>query len=111
MFNVNINEYAGKETGSRHKRSRKGAIDDFFDEMKKIYLHLFKMVKINGYFCMTVSDTHRNKKRIFFYDWLVELFTKNGWILIESNIREIESQSMAQKKISEEHMVVFKKVK
>jgi hypothetical protein len=109
-FGEDVIEMAEKETGSRHKRNRKEAISEFFSEMDKIYKHVFSMVKSGGYFCMTVSDTHRNKKRIFFYDWLVELFLSNGWILIESNIRDLENQSMPQKRISQEHMVVFKKL-
>lgn len=108
-FGVNVIEMAEKETGSRHKRNRKQSTEDFFEEMEKIYKHIFSMVKKGGYFCMTVSDTHKNKKRIYFYDWLVNLFNNNGWSLVESNIRELESQSMAQKRISEEHMVVFTK--
>ena len=109
-FGVDVNEVAEKETGSRHKRNRKDSTNVFFAEMEVIYKHIFSMVKLNGHFCMTVSDTHRNKKRIYFYDWLVKLFEANGWKLIESNIRELENQSMAQKRISEEYLVVFKKI-
>lgn len=109
-FGQNVIEMAEKETGSRHKRNRKEAVSEFFTEMEMIYKHIFSMVKSGGYFCMTVSDTHRNKEKIFFYDWLVELFSSNGWKLVESNIRDLENQSMPQKRISQEHMVVFRKL-
>lgn len=110
-FNVDINLFANQETGSRHKRNRKNAIEEFFLEMEEIYKHIFQMVKTGGHFCMTVSDTQRNNKKIFFVDWLIKLFEDNGWALVENNIREIENQSMPQKRIPQEHMLVFKKVK
>lgn len=110
-FGVDVNLQANAETGSRHKRSRKNAVVEFFIEMEEIYKNIFKMVKTNGHFCMTVSDTHRNNKKISFVEWLINLFIENGWILVENTIRQVENQSMPQKRISQEHMLVFKKVK
>ncbi len=110
-FNKDVNLFAEKETGSRHKRSRKDAVEEFFIEMEKIYLHIFKFVRVGGHFCMTVGNTSRNKRKISFYEWLVNLFLSNGWSVADSKKRTLESQSMAQKRIKEEHVVVFKKEK
>ncbi len=110
-FNQDVNLYAEKETGSRHKRSRKKAVEEFFSEMKKLYLHIFDYAKVGAHFCMTVGNTRRNNKNINFYEWLVNLFTNNNWELVDSTKRTLESQSMAQKRIKEEHVVVFKKIR
>ena len=79
--------------------------------MESLYKHIFGLVKVNGFFCMTVADTHRQKQKISFIDWLYDLFQSNGWILEFDEIRTIKSQSMAQKRIQQEHKLVFKKVK
>ena len=59
---------------------------------------------------MTVADTQRNKLKINFVDWLKELFNNEGWHLVSDELRKIEAQSMAQKRISHEHKLVFKKI-
>lgn len=106
-----VEEFAEKETGSRNKRNKANAVQRFYTEMEKIYLHLFSCVKQNGYFCMTVADTQRNNEKIKFVDWLKKLFLLNNWILISDELRELESQSMGQKRIQYEHKIVFKKGK
>jgi 16S rRNA G966 N2-methylase RsmD len=108
-FQYDVIKCAEKETGARHKRNRKSAISDFFSEMELIYKHIFKMVHQGGYFCMTVGDTHRACMKISFVDWLKELFNNNNWELIEDTIRELSCQSMGQKRIPTEHMLVFRK--
>lgn len=109
-FNENVLEFCEKETGSRHKRNRKNSLNDFFEEMEEIYLHIFKFVKKGGYFCMTVGNTKQNKKEIMFYEWLENIFLKNGWRIIENKKRKLKNQSMAQKRIKEEYVVVFQKI-
>jgi len=108
-FSEDVIKNAEEETGSRHKRNRASAVDDFFKEMKIIYEHLFSLVKHGGYFCMTVADTSRKNNKISFITWLKEVFQSNGWILIEDSVREIQNQSMAQKRIPNEHMLTFQK--
>ena len=108
-FGWDLNEKFEEETGSRGKRNRKNAINDFFNEMEKIYKHIFSLVKSGGYFCMTVGDTAREKNKISFVSWLINLFTNNGWELIVNETREIIAQSMAQKRIPTEQKIVFRK--
>lgn len=108
-FGWDINSTFESETGSRGKRSRKNAINDFFSEMEKLYIHIFSLVKSGGYFCMTVADTHRKNEEVSFIKWLYSIFTNNGWVLESDEIRELSCQSMAQKRIAIEHKLVFKK--
>ena len=110
-FDKNIDEFTKMETGARKKRSSKNAVENFYNEMERIYLHIFNLTKQNGYFCMTVADTQRKKEKINFIDWLYDIFLRNGWVLVSDKKRKIESQSMGQKRIPYEHKIVFKKVK
>ena len=110
-FGKDVDEFTKNETGARNKRKYKTAVNDFYEEMETIYKHIFSLVKINGYFCMTVADTQRKKIKISFIEWLNEIFSKSGWILVSDKKRKIESQSMGQKRIPVEHKLVFKKVR
>lgn len=106
-FGWDVDSKFEEETGSRGKRNRKHAIDDFFKEMTIIYKHIFGLVKSGGYFCMTVGNTEREKNKISFVDWLIELFVNNGWSLVSNEQRTIMAQSMAQKRIPTEQKLVF----
>lgn len=105
-----VDNLSDKEVGARNKRNRKQAIDDFFIEMEKIYLHVMSMVKKDGYWCMTIGDTTRQKEKINFVDWTIELFKKNGWKVEENSFRTLQNQTMAQKRIKQEAVLVFKKM-
>lgn len=109
-FGWDVDAKAEEETGSRTKRSRKNASEQFFKEMEIIYKHIFSLIKKNGYFCMTVADTYRQKEKVSFVEWLYDIFQSNGWILVSDEMRDIQAQSMAQKRIQKEHKLVFKKV-
>ncbi len=109
-FGWDVNKKSEEETGSRTKRNRSNAVEDFFNEMELVYKHIFSLVKEGGYFCMTVADTHRNKSKVSFVEWLYRIFCENGWNLVADDIRQLECQSMAQKRIQYEHKLVFKKM-
>lgn len=108
-FGWDLETTANVETGSRAKRNKKNAIIEFFQEMEKIYKHIFTLVKKDGYFCMTVADTQRNKEKVSFVDWLYKIFTENNWVLVADDLRELQCQSMSQKRIKYEHKLVFQK--
>lgn len=58
-----VEELSSQEVGARNKISRKNALNDFFNEMEKVYKHIMKMVRKDGYWCMTIGDTNRNQKK------------------------------------------------
>ncbi|PKE10249.1 DNA methyltransferase [Macrococcoides caseolyticum] len=105
-----IKELTSQEIGARNKRNRKENLSKFFSEMEKSYINIMEMVKSEGYWVMTIADTTRNKEKIPFVEWTINLFISNGWILYEDNTRLLNQQSMAQKRIQEEHILVFKKI-
>lgn len=109
LFGENIEEATTAETGARNKRNKKNCESEFFAEMQKIYLNLFSLVREGGYFCMTVSDTKRKNRQINFVHWLIDLFQTYNWSIAENNIRQLQHQSMGQKRIVEEHLLVFQK--
>lgn len=97
------------ETGARNKRNKKDCERLFFEEMRSIYINIMSQVKTGGYFCMTISDTKRKNEQIGFVQWIMNLFLSYDWKLIENTIRPLEHQSMGQKRITEEHLLVLQK--
>lgn len=110
LFNEDIEKATLEETGARNKRNRRNCETDFFQEMQHIYSNIMSMVTTGGYFCMTVSDTKRNNQQINFVQWLISLFEFKNWSIEENNIRQLQHQSMGQKRIVEEHLLVFKNI-
>lgn len=104
-----VEELSSQEVGARNKRSRKNALNDFFNEMEKVYKHIMKMVRKDGYWCMTIGDTTRNQEKINFVEWTINLFEKNGWTLEKKSFRYLKQQTMAQKRIKTESILIFKK--
>lgn len=104
-----VDELSTKEIGARNKRNKKNATNNFYNDMEKIYLHIMKMVKVGGHWCMTIGNTTRQKEKIQFVEWTITLFEDNGWKLIKKSYRYLKQQTMAQKKIKTESILVFEK--
>lgn len=106
-----VEELSSKEVGARNKRNKKNCEEEFFVQMEKIYLHVMNMVNIGGYWCMTIGNTTRCHQKIDFVAWTIDLFTQNGWELVKENFRYLKQQTMAQKRIKTESVLIFKKIK
>lgn len=106
----NVNVLSEKEIGARNKRSKRNSTEEFYDEMYKVYIHVMKMVKKNGYWCMTIANTTKKNEKIKFIDWTIQLFESNNWLLVEDKTRELQHQTMGQKRIKTESILVFKKM-
>ena len=104
-----VEELSAEELGARNKRNKKNCTEEFFKDMEKIYLHIMNMVKIGGYWCMTIGDTTRKNEKINFVDWTVLLFEQYNWKLIKKSFRYLKHQTMAQKKIKTETILIFQK--
>ncbi|MCE4949900.1 MULTISPECIES: DNA methyltransferase [Staphylococcus] len=105
-----IEKLTSLEIGARNKRNKKNNLQLFFNEIETSFINIMSSVKSDGYWVMTIADTKRNKTKIPFVDWTINLFFENGWILVDDKLRELKNQSMAQKRISSEHILVFKKI-
>lgn len=104
-----VEELSSQEVGARNKRNKKNCEIEFFEQMEKIYLHVMKMVEKNGYWCMTIGDTTRCHEKINFVQWTINLFENNGWELSKKSFRYLKQQTMAQKRIKTESILIFKK--
>ena len=109
LFNEDLDSAVSKETGARNKRNKKNCVENFFNEIKILYLHIMELINTNGYFCMTVCNTQRDKKEIKFVEWLIDLFHSKNWGIVENTERYLQNQSMPQKRLPKEHLLVFKK--
>lgn len=105
-----VDDLCDKEVGARNKRNRKNALNEFYEQMDNVYKNIMSMVKINGIWCMTIGDTTRNKEKIEFVDWTIKLFERNGWKLLKKNFRYLKQQTMGQKRIKTESVLVFQKI-
>lgn len=105
----NVEEISDQEVGARNKRNKRNALSDFFIQFEKIYIHIMKMVKDGGFWCMTIGNTTRQKQYIDFIGWTIELFEKNGWVLVSNEVRNLTQQTMAQKRIPTENILIFQK--
>lgn len=106
---MDVDALSSKEVGARNKRSRKIAVDNFYSEMKTIYLKIMMTIKLDGYWCMTIANTERRKKEIKFIEWSTDLFQAEKWIIVENTKRQLEQQTMGQKRIPVETILVFQK--
>lgn len=106
-----VDRLSEEEVGARNKRGRKESLNNFYNEMENIYIHVMNMVKIGGYWCMTIGNTTRQKEKIDFVDWSINLFENNGWAIEENSYRYLKNQTMGQKRIKTESVLVFKKVR
>ncbi|MBQ3642606.1 hypothetical protein II906_11890 [bacterium] len=105
-----VEALSNEEVGARNKRNKKNCEKEFFNQMELIYLHVMKMVKSNGYWCMTIGDTTRCHVKIDFVSWTIKLFEDNGWKLVKKSYRYLKQQTMAQKRIKTESILIFQKL-
>ena len=104
-----VEKLSTSEVGARNKRNKKNCEEEFFIQMEKIYLHVMKMILSGGYWCMTIGDTTRQHSKINFVDWTIDLFLNNGWELEKRSFRYLKQQTMAQKRIKTESVLIFRK--
>lgn len=106
-----VEDLCDKEIGARNKRNKKSAVNDFYLEMDRVYKHIMAMARKNAIWCMTIGNTTRQKETISFVDWTIKLFLDNNWILKEKKFRYLKQQTMAQKRIKKESILIFEKTK
>ena len=108
-FGWDINKHRDIEIGARSKRGRKDAVDVYFADMEKSIKELYEVVLDGGYCCFTLGDTKRDNKTIAAVDRSIELALGEGFKLINNSYRELSKQSMPQKRISKEAVLIFQK--
>jgi DNA modification methylase len=109
-FNWPIKEFKEQEIGARWKRGRRTAVQDYFTEMTDCLKEIFRVMKEGTYFCLVVGDSHKDFKHIPSSRKLSEIAqTEIGLMLREDVARNLSSQTMGQKRIPKEFILVFEK--
>lgn len=108
-FGWEIDKHRDIEIGARSKRGKKGAVDVYFSDMEKSIKELYKVLAKGGYCCFTLGDTKRDNKTIAAVDRSIEMALNEGFKLISNTYRELSKQSMAQKRIPKEAVLIFQK--
>jgi len=108
-FDWEINKNRDIEIGARSKRGKKDAVDGYFSDMEDAIKELYKVLADDGYCCFTLGDTKRDNKTIAAVERTIQMALKEGFKLINHTYRELSQQSMPQKRILKEAVLIFKK--
>ena len=107
-FNWDLTFYKDNEIGARSKRGKKSALDDYFTEMDLSINVISKVLKSNKYCCFTLGNSTRSKKSINTVNEIISIAKSNGLLLVFNTDRVLSQQSMAQKRIPKESVLVFR---
>lgn len=108
-FGFEVGDTREDEIGARSKRGRKSAIDDYFNEVGEVYKEVYNVLEDDGYFAIVVGDSQHKKERIQTSDRTLELCKDIGFSHVHTFTRNLSSQSMGQKKITEEDIILLQK--
>jgi len=108
-FNWEINKNRDIEIGARSKRAKKCGIDDYFDDINVCIKEFYKVLNNGGYCCFTLGNTKRDNKEINAVERTIKMCLEEGFQLVEHTYRELSKQSMAQKRIPKEAVLIFRK--
>ena len=108
-FNWEINKNRDIEIGARSKRAKRNGIDEYFADIQLCVKEFYKVLNKNGYCCFTLGNTKRDNKEINAVERTIEMCLNEGFKLVEHTYRELSKQSMAQKRIPKEAVLIFRK--
>ena len=109
-FNWDLSFYRDSEIGARSKRGKKSALNDYFEEMEESIGVMSKVLKDNKFCCFTLGNSSRNQKNIDTINKIIEIAENKKFSLVFNTNRELSKQSMAQKRIQKEAVLVFQKI-
>ena len=85
FFGFDLNKDLMKEIGTRSKRSRKNALQSYFEEMQKSIENISKKLKGGGYACFVMpvftEDNENNRKRKIIVDKVMNSAMEYGLLL------------------------------
>lgn len=108
-FGWEVTETKEQEIGARSKRGRKNAVEDYFEESREVYEEVFRVLKPGSRFCIVVGDTQHKKERVESINQISKMCENIGYNLDGKIVREVSSQSMSQKNITEESLLILSK--
>ncbi len=108
-FEWDLSYYRDNEIGARSKRGKKSALNDYFEEMEETINVIAKILKKNKFCCFTLGNSSRNQKSIDTINKIVEIAENKKLSLVFNTNRALSKQSMAQKRIQNEAVLIFQK--
>lgn len=108
-FDWEINKNRDIEIGARSKRGKKNSVDEYFADMAICIKEFYKILADDGFCCFTLGDTRRDNKKIAAVERTIEMAIKEGFKLIDHSYRELSQQSMPQRRIPKEAVLIFQK--
>ncbi len=97
------------EVGARSKRGRQSAVDDYFRESRDVYREVYRVLAECGRFAVVVGNSQRKKEEIDTVSRIRDICRDLGFTLEDEVVRKLQRQSMSQKEIPEESVLVFRK--
>lgn len=108
-FDWEVTETKEDEIGARSKRGRKNAVEDYFDESREVYEEVFRVLKPESRFCVVVGDTQHKKERVEAVNQISNICEDIGYNKEGEIVRKVSGQSMSQKNITEESLLLLSK--
>jgi len=108
-FDWEINKNRDIEIGARSKRGKKNSVDEYFSDMEICIKEFYKILADEGFCCFTLGDTRRDNKKIAAVERTIEMAINEGFKLIDHSYRELSQQSMPQRRIPKEAVLIFQK--
>lgn len=108
-FGWEITETKEDEIGARSKRGRKRAVEDYFEESRAVYEAVYDLLRSESRFCIVIGDTQHKNERVEAVDTVTEMCKDIGFTHDGTIDRELHKQSMSQKNITEESIIILSK--
>lgn len=108
-FDWEINKNRDIEIGARSKRGKKDSVDEYFSDMSICIKEFYKILADDGFCCFTLGDTRRDNKKIAAVERTIDMAIKEGFKLVDHAYRELSQQSMPQRRIPKEAVLIFQK--
>lgn len=109
LFGFPVGDTRDDEIGARSKRGRKNAVQDYLDEVRTVYERVYNYTKSGGKFVIVVGDSQRKNKKLEIPQKTLKICEDIGFSHNKTIEREISGQSMGQKKIKKEDMIILEK--
>lgn len=104
-----VTETKEDEVGARSKRGRKSAVEDYFQESRKVYEEVYRVLSEDARFAIVVGNSQRKKEEIETVDRIRDICEEIGYSYEGEIVRELARQSMSQKEITEESIIIVSK--
>lgn len=108
-FGWQITETKEDEIGARSKRGRKRAVEDYFEESREVYQNVHEVLQSDGRFCIVIGDTQHKNDRVEAVKKVTKMCKDIGFTHEGTIDRELHKQSMSQKNITEESIIILSK--